>query len=46
MVYISIQMRLIFDFLPNFFVIKTNHDWGGVVVVNNKAEFLADSSKK
>ncbi|ECK7649529.1 sugar transferase, partial [Campylobacter coli] len=35
-----------FDFLPNSFVIKTNHDWGGVVVVNNKAEFLADSSKK
>ncbi|HGG0170753.1 TPA: ATP-grasp fold amidoligase family protein, partial [Campylobacter lari] len=35
-----------FNQLPDSFVIKTNHDWGGVVVVDNKAKFLADINKK
>ncbi|EFO9318493.1 hypothetical protein PIR45_001510 [Campylobacter lari] len=35
-----------FNQLPDSFVIKTNHDWGGVVVVDNKVNFLADTNKK
>lgn len=31
-----------FDKLPNSFVLKTNHDCGGVVLVPNKQDFLAD----
>ena len=32
-----------FDELPNSFVLKTNHDGGGVVIVPNKEAFLRDS---
>ena len=32
-----------FDELPNSFVLKTNHDCGGVVLVPNKEAFLKDS---
>ncbi|MCR6571463.1 ATP-grasp fold amidoligase family protein [Campylobacter insulaenigrae] len=31
-----------FDKLPNSFVLKTNHDCGGYVIVRNKKEFLRD----
>ena len=31
-----------FDKLPNSFVLKTNHDCGGVVLVPNKQDFLAN----
>lgn len=31
-----------FDKLPNSFVLKTNHDSGGVVLVPNKQDFLAN----
>ncbi|EMO8373924.1 DUF4422 domain-containing protein [Campylobacter coli] len=34
-----------FDKLPNSFVLKTNHDSGGVVVVEDKKEFIRDTEK-
>ncbi|NDJ26630.1 hypothetical protein DMB95_01475 [Campylobacter sp. MIT 12-8780] len=34
-----------FEQLPNSFVLKTNHDSGGVVIVENKKEFLRDVEK-
>lgn len=33
-----------FAALPNSFVLKTNHDCGGVVLVPNKAAFLGDKT--
>ncbi|EGP7860780.1 hypothetical protein I0O09_001581, partial [Campylobacter jejuni] len=35
-----------FSILPNSFVLKTNHDWNGVVVVENKKIFLQDIERK
>ncbi|MBT0827065.1 hypothetical protein KJQ85_08430, partial [Campylobacter lari] len=35
-----------FSVLPNSFVLKTNHDWNGVVVVENKKKFLQDFKRK
>ncbi|MPP27320.1 hypothetical protein F9712_11790, partial [Campylobacter jejuni] len=32
-----------FNELPNSFVLKTNHDCGGYVIVENKQEFLRDT---
>ncbi len=34
-----------FDKLPNSFVLKSNHDSGGVVVVEDKKEFIRDTEK-
>lgn len=33
-----------FDSLPDSFVLKTNHDSGGVIVIKNKRDFLSNSS--
>ena len=43
-IYKSVE-EIDFDALPQSFVLKTNHDCGGVVIVPDKEAFLGDSKK-
>ncbi|WP_394985653.1 ATP-grasp fold amidoligase family protein [uncultured Helicobacter sp.] len=43
-IYKSVE-DIVFDTLPQSFVLKTNHDCGGVVIVPDKEAFLRDSKK-